>query len=192
MDKTLKAAIERLDVAAVQDCLKGDIDLTGITLSFVIEQWGEADEDTFWGYSSLEGDLYLLRRIDKQKAAIVQKLIEAGVGFDDECLIHCYTFRCPKTAKVLLSHGINPNMNWGGFESILLAIRMGRHYIGFNDASETLLTQLERILKDYGAVKFWYKDDDEEYNTKATMALMLETGSLTSAELDCGSKNRFL
>ena len=40
-----KAAIERLDVAAVQDCLKGDIDLTGVTLSFVIEQWGEADEE---------------------------------------------------------------------------------------------------------------------------------------------------
>lgn len=174
MDKTLKSAIERLDIAAVEDCLKGDIDLTGITLNFVIEQWGEADEDTFWGYSSLEGDLDLLRSIDKQKATIVQKLIEAGVGFDDECLICCYTFRCPKTAKVLLSHGINPNMNWGGFESLLLMIRLSRHYRGFNEASEILLSQLEKTLKDYGAVKFWYKEDGcEKCEPKSTMVILM-------------------
>ena len=70
MDKTLKSAIERLDVAAVQDCLKGDLDLTGVTLSFVIEQWDEADECTFWEYPSLEGDLDLLRSIDKRKPAV--------------------------------------------------------------------------------------------------------------------------
>ena len=48
MDKTLKSAIERLDVAAVKDYLKGDFDLTGVTLSSVITEWGEDDACTFW------------------------------------------------------------------------------------------------------------------------------------------------
>ena len=85
MDKTLKSAIERLDVAAVKDYLKGNSDLTGVTLSFVVEQWGEADECTFWEYPSLEGDLDLLRSIDKRKSAIVQMLIDAGVGLRVPC-----------------------------------------------------------------------------------------------------------
>jgi predicted kinase len=101
-------------------------------------------------------------------------LIDAGVGLDEECLVLCYTYRCPKTAKVLLSHGINPNMNWGGFESLLLMIRLSRHYRGFNEASEILLSQLEKTLKDYGAVKFWYKEDGcEKCEPKATMAILM-------------------
>ena len=175
MDKTIKSAIEQLDIAAVQDYLKGNSDLIGVTLSFVVEQWGEADEDTFWGFPSLEGDLELLRSIDKRKAAIVQMLIEAGVEFDEDCLVWCYTFRCPKTAKVLLSNGANPNMNWGGFESILLYIKLGRHYKGFNEASEVLISQLEKTLLDYGAIKFWYKEDDEleTCETKSTMVILM-------------------
>lgn len=174
MDKTIKSAIEQLDISAVQDYLKGNSDLTGVTLSFVVEQWGEADECTFWEYPSLEGDLDLLRSIDKRKAAIVQMLIDAGVGLDEECLVLCYTYRCPKTAKVLLSHGINPNMNWGGFKSLLLMIRLSRHYRGFNEASEILLSQLEKTLKDYGAVKFWYKKDGcEKCEPKSTMAILM-------------------
>ena len=175
MDKTLKSAIERLDAAAVQDCLKDDIDLTGVTLSFVIEQWGEADEDTFWGYSSLEGDLDQLRSIDKQKAAIVRKLIEAGVGFDDECLMRCYTYRCPKTAKVLLSYGANPNKRLRGTNSILLFIDNGRRFYGINEASEALLAQLEKTLKDYGALKFDYKTEEGQQDCKplSTMVILM-------------------
>ena len=193
MDKTLKSAIERLDVAAVKDYLKGDFDLTGVTLSSVITEWGEADECTFWEYPSLEGDLDLLRSIDKRKAAIVQMLIDAGVGLDDECLTLCYTYRCPKTAKVLLSHGINPNMNWGGFESLLLMIRLSRHYRGFNEASEILLSQLEKTLKDYGAVKFRYKEEDGSDNCdpKSTMVILMGLqGSGKSTFFDREFKNK--
>ena len=50
MDNKLISAIENLDVAAVQDCLKVGADITGISLTLVIEQFGEADEDTFWGH----------------------------------------------------------------------------------------------------------------------------------------------
>ena len=146
MNKSLITAIEDLDIATVEEHLKREVDLTGITLSFVIEQYGEANEDMLWVYASEKGDLDILRRVDKQKAAIVELLIKAGVGFDEDCLVLCYTFRCPKTAKVLLTNGANPNINWGGFESILLYIRMGRHYVGFNEASEVLLSQLEKIL----------------------------------------------
>ena len=174
-DKTLKSAIERLDVAAVQDCLKGDLDLTGVTLSFVIEQWDEADECTFWEYPSLEGDLDLLRSIDKRKAAIVQMLIDAGVGLDDECLIRCYTYRCPKTAKVLLSNGANPNKRLRGTNSILLFIDNGRRFCGYNEASEVLLAQLEKTLKDYGALKFHYKREDEPQVSEplSTMVILM-------------------
>lgn len=175
MDQKLISAIERLDVSAVQEYLKQNADLDDVTLSLVIEQWGEADEDTFWGFPSQKGDLELLRGIDKRKAAIAQMLIEAGVEFDEDCLVWCYTFRCPKTAKVLLSNGANPNMNWGGFESILLYIKLGRHYIGFNEASEVLISQLEKTLLDYGAIKFWYKEDDEleTCETKSTMVILM-------------------
>ena len=174
MNKSLITAIEVLDITAVGEHLKREVDLTGITLSFVIEQYGEANEDMLWVYASKEGDLDILRRVDKQKAAIVELLIKAGVGFDEDCLVLCYTFRCPKTAKVLLTNGANPNINWGGFESILLYIRMGRHYVGFNEASEVLLSQLEKILKDYGAVKFWYKEDGcEECEPKSTMVILM-------------------
>ena len=182
MGKTLKSAIERLDIAAVENCLKGDIDLTGITLSFVIEQWGEADEDTFWGYSSLEGDLDLLRRIDKQKAAIVRKLIEAGVGFDDECLIRCYTYRCPKTAKVLLSNGANPNKRLRGTNSILLFIDNGRRFYGINEASEVLLAQLEKTLKDYGALKFDYKTEEGQQDCKPLSTMVILIGLQASGK----------
>ena len=175
MDQKLIAAIEKLNVSAVRECLKQNADLTGITLSLVIEQWGEADEDTFWGFPSQMDDLELLHGIDKRKAAIAQMLIGAGVEFDEDCLVRCYTFRCPKTAKVLLSNGANPNMNWGGFESILLYIKSGRHYIGFNEASEILISQLEKTLQDYGAIKFWYKEDDEleTCETKSTMVILM-------------------
>lgn len=175
MGHKLIAAIEKLNVSAVQECLKQNADLTGITLSLVIEQWGEADEDTFWGFPSQMDDLELLHGIDKRKAAIAQMLIGAGVEFDEDCLVRCYTFRCPKTAKVLLSNGANPNMNWGGFESILLYIKSGRHYIGFNEASEILISQLEKTLQDYGAIKFWYKEDDEleTCETKSTMVILM-------------------
>lgn len=174
MNKSLITAIEDLDIATVEEHLKREVDLTGITLSFVIEQYGEANEDMLWVYASKEGDLDILRRVDKHKAAIVELLIKAGVGFDEDCLVLCYTFRCPKTAKVLLTNGANPNINWGGFESILLYIRMGRHYVGFNEASEVLLSQLEKILKDYGAVKFWYKEDGcEECEPKSTMVILM-------------------
>mgnify|MGYP002520057746 CR=1 FL=1 len=182
MGKTLNSAIERLDIAAVENCLKGDIDLTGITLSFVIEQWGEADEDTFWGYSSLEGDLDLLRRIDKQKAAIVRKLIEAGVGFDDECLIRCYTYRCPKTAKVLLSNGANPNKRLRGTNSILLFIDNGRRFYGINEASEALLAQLEKTLKDYGALKFDYKTEEGQQDCKPLSTMVILMGLQASGK----------
>ena len=175
MNKSLITAIEVLDITAVGEHLKREVDLTGITLSFVIEQYGEANEDMLWVYASKEGDLDILRRVDKQKAAIVELLIKAGVGFDEDCLVLCYTFRCPKTAKVLLTNGANPNINWGGFESILLYIRMGRHYVGFNDASKVLISQLEKTLKDYGAVKFRYKEEDgsEECETKSTMVILM-------------------
>ena len=174
MNKSLITAIEDLDIATVEEHLKREVDLTGITLSFVIEQYGEANEDMLWVYASEKGDLDILRRVDKQKAAIVELLIKAGVGFDEDCLVLCYTFRCPMTAKVLLTNGANPNINWGGFESILLYIRMGRHYVGFNEASEVLLSQLEKILKDYGAVKFWYKEDGcEECEPKSTMVILM-------------------
>ena len=174
MNKSLITAIEDLDIATVEEHLKREVDLTGITLSFVIEQYGEANEDMLWVYASEKGDLDILRRVDKQKAAIVELLIKAGGGFDEDCLVLCYTFRCPKTAKVLLTNGANPNINWGGFESILLYIRMGRHYVGFNEASEVLLSQLEKILKDYGAVKFWYKEDGcEECEPKSTMVILM-------------------
>ena len=174
MNKSLITAIEDLDIATVEEHLKREVDLTGITLSFVIEQYGEANEDMLWVYASEKGDLDILRRVDKQKAAIVELLIKADVGFDEDCLVLCYTFRCPKTAKVLLTNGANPNINWGGFESILLYIRMGRHYVGFNEASEVLLSQLEKILKDYGAVKFWYKEDGcEECEPKSTMVILM-------------------
>ena len=174
MNKSLITAIEDLDIATVEEHLKREVDLTGITLSFVIEQYGEANEDMLWVYASEKGDLDILRRVDKQKAAIVELLIKAGVGFDEDCLVLCYTFRCPKTAKVLLTNGANPNIIWGGFESILLYIRMGRHYVGFNEASEVLLSQLEKILKDYGAVKFWYKEDGrEECEPKSTLVILM-------------------
>ena len=175
MDKTLKSAIEQLDIAAVQDYLKGNSDLTGVTLSFVVQQWGEADEDMFWGIESLEEDLEILRSLDKRKAAIVQMLIEAGVGFDEECLILCYTYRCPKTAKVLLSNGANPNQRLRGSHSILLFIDNGRRFRGFNEASEVLIAQLEKTLKDYDALKFWYKDHDEKENleNKSTMVILM-------------------
>ena len=175
MDNKLIYAIERLDVPIVHECLKIGADITGISLTSVIEQFGEADEDTFWGHPSKEGDLAILQSIDKRKAAIVQMLIDSGVEFDDDCLVSCYTFRCPKTAKVLLSRGINPNMNWGGLESVLLLIRTGRHYVGFNEASEVLLSQFERIMRDYGAVKFWYKEDDEPQGSEplATMVILM-------------------
>ena len=174
MNKSLITAIEDLDIATVEEHLKREVDLTGITLSFVIEQYGEANEDMLWVYASEKGDLDILRRVDKQKAAIVELLIKAGVGFDEDCLVLCYTFRCPKTAKVLLTNGANPNINRGGFESILLYIRMGRHYVGFNEASEVLLSQLEKILKDYGAGNFWYKEDGcEECEPKSTMVILM-------------------
>lgn len=193
MDKTLKSAIERLDVAAVKDYLKGDFDLTGVTLSSVITEWGEADECTFWEYPSLEGDLDLLRSIDKRKAAIVQMLIEAGMGLDDECLTLCYTYRCPKTAKVLLSNGANPNEKRRGTNSILLFIDNGRRFCGYNEASEVLLAQLEKTLKDYGALKFHYKIEDEPQVSEplSTMVILMGLqGSGKSTFFDREFKNK--
>ena len=75
MNKSLITAIEDLDIATVEEHLKREVDLTGITLSFVIEQYGEANEDMLWVYASKEGDLDILRRVDKQKAAIVSACV---------------------------------------------------------------------------------------------------------------------
>lgn len=171
MDKRLISAIEKLDVYAVQKCLKAGIDITDITLSLVIEQFGEADVEMFWEFGSLDGDLEILRNIDRRKAAIVQLLIESGVRFDDECLVSCFTFRCPQTAKVLLSNGINPNMELRGFKSLLLFIEDCR----YNEASEILLSQLKKYLQDYGAVKFRYKRnvDLQNCDPKSTMVILM-------------------
>ena len=68
MDERLITAIENLDVATVKEHIKGGVDLTGLTLSFVIEQYGEANEDMFWVSTSKEGDLDILRRVDTQKS----------------------------------------------------------------------------------------------------------------------------
>lgn len=154
MDKRLKAAIDQLDILSVKRYISDKVPLYNISLSYVIETFGPANEEILWGYESREGDLELLRDIDRRKAVIVSTLLDHDVTFDDDCLHHCYTFRCPRTAKVLLANGINPNRLSCGTESALQLLRTGRDVVGFNDASEILLKEMERALLDYGAVEF--------------------------------------
>jgi hypothetical protein len=48
MNKELISAIEKLDVAAVLECLKGNTDITSITSDFVIEQYGVGNEEKLY------------------------------------------------------------------------------------------------------------------------------------------------
>ena len=160
MDNRILSAIDRLDVDDIKRGISEGGSLNGITLDYVITQFGPSDEDMLWGLESKEGDLDILRNLDRRKAVIVNTLLDHGVPFDDECLVHCYTFRCPRTAKVLLANGINPNRLTYGTESILRFLRDGRDMVGFNSASEVLLTVMENNLLDYGAVEF----SEESFN----------------------------
>ena len=169
MDKRLKAAIDQLDILSVKRYISDKVPLYNISLSYVIETFGPANEEILWGYESREGDIELLRDIDRRKAVIVSTLLDHDVTFDDDCLHHCYTFRCPRTAKVLLANGINPNRLNCGTESALQLLRTGRDVVGFNDASEILLKEMERALLDYGAVEF----EKREYHNLDKRPLMV-------------------
>ena len=160
MDNRILNAINRLDVMDIKNCISEGDSLDGITLDYVITQFGPADEDMLWGLETKDGDLEVLRNLDRRKAVIVNTLLDHGVPFDDECLVDCYTFRCPKTAKVLLAKGINPNRLTYGTESVLRFLRDGREMVGFNSASEVLLTVMDNNLLDYGAVEF----SEESFN----------------------------
>ena len=154
MDIRILSAIDRLDVVEIKNMISEGDSLDDITLDYVITQFGPSDEDMLWGLESKDGDLDLLRNLDRRKAVIVNTLLDYGVPFDDECLVHCYTFRCPRTAKVLLANGINPNSLTYGTESALRILRVGRDVVGFNSASEVLLKEMENNLLNYGAVEF--------------------------------------
>ena len=154
MDIRILSAIDRLDVIEIKNRISEGDSLDGITLDYVITQFGPSDEDVLWGLESKDGDLDLLRNLDRRKAVIVNTLLDHGVPFDDDCLVHCYTFRCPRTARVLLANGINPNGLTYGTESALRILRVGGDVVGFNSASEVLLKEMENNLLDYGAVEF--------------------------------------
>ena len=71
MDKRLKAAIDQLDILSVKRYISDKVPLYNISLSYVIETFGPANDEILWGYESREGDLELLRDIDRRKAVIV-------------------------------------------------------------------------------------------------------------------------
>ena len=187
MDKRLKAAIDQLDILSVKRYISDKVPLYNISLSYVIETFGPANEEILWGYESREGDLELLRDIDRRKAVIVSTLLDHDVTFDDDCLHHCYTFRCPRTAKVLLANGINPNRLSYGTESALQLLRTGRDVVGFNDASEILLKEMERTLLDYGAVEF----EKREYHNLDKRPLMVVMMGLQGSGKTTFYKNRY-
>ena len=158
MDSRLELAIQRLDINAVRDLLEEKADTTGLTLSHVIEQLGDAEERMISDEPSQKGDYSILCGLDKCKTQLVIMLLESGILPDEDSLIDCYVYRCPMVAIVLLNYGCNPNQDWGGHESILLRIRLGIGYREFNTASFTMLRRLEETLRDRGGVKFHTQD----------------------------------
>ena len=151
-DIHLKGIIERLDVEGFDNYIKEGGDISAVNFSLIICQFGKADDEILWNVTRNEDDLTLLRDIDNRKAAMVTMLLERCISFDEQCLLYCYTFRCPKTAEVLLTHGIDPNMDCGVSASLLAYIDDGRFYLGFNYSSEILISALEEIIKNYGGL----------------------------------------
>ena len=145
----LKKIIEALDIEGFNNYILDGGDISAINLSLIICQYGGADDEILWNTTRTEDDLNLLRDIDRRKAALVTTLLKRGIQFDKKCLLYCYTFRCPKTAKVLLSNGINPNMDCGLSSSLLEHIDDGSVFNGFNFSSEILISELEEIIKNY-------------------------------------------
>ena len=113
MDSRLELAIQRLDINAVRDLLEEKADTTGLTLSHVIEQLGDAEERMISDEPSQKGDYSILCGLDKCKTQLVIMLLESGILPDEDSLIDCYVYRCPMVAIVLLNYGCNPNQNWG-------------------------------------------------------------------------------
>lgn len=103
-DIQLKKIIENLDVESFDNYIKNGRNISAVNLSLIICQYGNADDEILWDSTRTEDDLDLLRDIDRRKAALVTTLLKRGIQFDKKCLLHCYTFRCPKTAEILLSN----------------------------------------------------------------------------------------
>lgn len=187
MNVRLYEAIDKLDILAIKQYIADKYPLDNRSISSVIETFGQANEDVLWGLESREEDLELLRNVDRRKAAIVTTLLDYGVKFDDDCLHLCYTFRCPRTAKVLLANGINPNRLTFGTESALQLLRTGRDVVGFNHVSEILLKEMERALLDYGAVEF----EKREYHNLDKRPLMVVMMGLQGSGKTTFYKNRY-
>ena len=151
-DIHLKTILENLDVEGFDNYIREGGNISAISLSLIICQYGDANEEILWDACRSVDDLSLLRCIDREKAIIVTNLLKKGIPFDEKCLLYCYTFRCPKTAEVLLSNGINPNMNCGVSASLLAYIDDGRYFRGFNYSSAILISELVEIIKDYGGL----------------------------------------
>lgn len=151
-DIHLKTILENLDVEGFNNYIREGGDISAINLSLIICQIGDADEEILWNVSRSVDDLSLFRDIDRRKATLVTTLLKMGIPFDEKCLLYCYTFRCPKTAEILLSYGINPNINCGVSTSLLAYIDDGRYFRGFNYSSAILISEFVEIIKDYGGL----------------------------------------
>ena len=145
----LKTILENLDVEGFDNYIRDDGNISAISLSLIICQYGDANEEILWDACRSVDDLSLLRDIDRRKAKIVTTLLKSGITFDEKCLLYCYTFRCPKTAEILLSYGIDPNINCGESNSLLAYIDDGRYFRGFNYSSAILISELVEIIKVY-------------------------------------------
>ena len=154
MNKELISAIEKLDVAAVLECMKGNTDLTSITLDFVIEQYGVGNEEKLYSRNiSQEETLKIYRRIDTKKAAIVKALIKAGIRIDEDCLLNCNMHYFPKTLEVILANGANPNPMISILKTVRHCLTL-RDEFGEEFAIIKLLSESEQVLLNYGAVEY--------------------------------------
>lgn len=152
-------AILRLDEQGLRYFVESGQSIPADAIEDVIMAFGPLNEDILWeeGTGDAEADEKLLREVDSKKTSMVKYLIEKGFGFDAEQLLHCYTMRCVKVAKVLLEAGVNPNGNNLCSDSTLWMLRDGMRMYSHSEGVWKILTELETLLQEYGAVDFCYE-----------------------------------
>ena len=151
-------AILRLDMPDLQYLVESGQNIPSDAIKDVIISFGPLNEKILWGEGTgdADADEKLLREVDSRKAQMVQYLIGKGFGFNSEQLLHCYTMRCVEVAKVLLKAGVNPNGNNLCSDSTLWMLRDGMRTYRHSPGCWKILTELERLLLDWGAVEYTY------------------------------------
>ena len=152
-------AILRLDEERLRYFVEAGYTIPEDVVDQIIMSFGPLTEDILWeqGTGDAEADEKLLREVDAKKARMIQYLIGKRIYFGAEELLHCYTMRCVEVARVLLEAGANPNGDNLCSNSTLWMLRDGMKMYDHSPGCWKILTELERLLLDWGAVEFTFE-----------------------------------